>query len=211
VLAVTNPVLQPYTVNTLSARQVASGSAQFHRDFGAQMATISQSLAMLTYDQARQAVIDEVSKKKGPRATAPVHIWDAAGYVLAQEIKAEREYPPFDRATRDGYAVRALDAHTGATLRCAGEIKAGDNATTPLGRWTCVQIMTGAGVPPGADAVVMVEHTARKGDNVNFDRTANQGQNIVPKGSEARRGQVVSATLKWLWPPRSAPLNSSVP
>ncbi len=92
-------------------------------------------------------------------------------------------------ATR--YAL--LDAHTGATLKCAGEIKAGDNATTPLGRWTCVQIMTGAGVPPGADAVVMVEHTARKGDNVNFDRTAQSGQNIVPKGSEAQRGQVVLA------------------
>jgi molybdopterin molybdotransferase len=157
------------------------------------MATISQSLDMLSYDQARQSVIDEVSKKKGPRATAPVHIWDAVGYVLAQEIKAEREYPPFDRATRDGYAVRAFDAQTGATLRCAGEIKAGDNATTPLGRWTCVQIMTGAGVPPGADAVVMVEHTARKGDNVNFDRTANAGQNIVPRGSEAHRGQIVLA------------------
>src|ERR1700729_1507887 len=157
------------------------------------MATISQSLEMLSYDQARQSVIDEVSKKKGPRATAPVHIWDAVGYVLAQVIKAEREYPPFARATRDGYAVRALDAHTGATLRVAGEIKAGDNATTPLGRWTCVQIMTGAGVPPGADAVVMIEHTARKGDSVNFDRTAQSGQNIVPKGSEAQRGQVVLA------------------
>src|ERR1700742_1393827 len=157
------------------------------------MATISQSLEMLTNDQARQSVIDEVSKKKGPRATAPVHIWDAVGYVLAQEIKAEREYPPFHRATRDGYAVRALDAHTGATLKCAGEIKAGDDATAPLARWTCVQIMTGAGVPPGADAVVMIEHTARKGDSVNFDRTANPGQNIVPKGSEAHRGQVVLA------------------
>src|ERR1700748_1120020 len=109
------------------------------------MATISQSLGMLSYEQARQSVIDEVTKKKGPRSTAPVHIWDAVGYALAQEIKAEREYPPFHRATRDGYAVRAPDAHTGATLRCAGEIKAGDDATAPLARWTCVQIMTGAG------------------------------------------------------------------
>jgi len=146
---------------------------------------------MLTYDQARQSVVDEVSKKKGPRSTAAVSIWESIGYVLAQEIKAEREYPPFDRSTRDGYAVRANDAHTGATLRCAGEIKAGDNATTPLERWTCMQIMTGAGVPPGADAVVMIEHTQRKGDSVNFDRSANPGQNIVPRGSEAKRGQIV--------------------
>ena len=175
------------------------------------MATISQSLDMLTYDQARQSVIDEVSKKKGPRATAPVHIWDAVGYVLAQEIKAEREYPPFDRATRDGYAVRALDAHTGATLRCAGEIKAGDDATTPLARWTCVQIMTGAGVPPGADAVVMIEHTARKGDNVNFDRTAQlrpehraEGQRSASRPNCACARRAASATAKSLSPLRLA-------
>jgi molybdopterin molybdotransferase len=146
---------------------------------------------MLTYEQARRAVIDQVQTKKGPRATANLSVWDALGYVLAHEVKTDREYPPFDRSTRDGYAVRASEAASGATLRCAGEIKAGDTVTQPLASGTCVQIMTGAAVPSGADAVVMIEHTQREADAVRFERAAKAGQNIVPRGSEARAGQTI--------------------
>jgi molybdopterin molybdotransferase len=146
---------------------------------------------MLTYEQARRAVIDQVQSKKGPRATANVSVWDALGYVLAEEIRTDREYPPFDRSTRDGYAVRASEAGPSANLRCAGEIKAGDAVTQPLAPGTCVQIMTGAAVPAGADAVVMIEHTQREADTVRFERAANAGQNIVPRGSEARASQTI--------------------
>jgi molybdopterin molybdotransferase len=146
---------------------------------------------MLTYEQARRAVIDQVQAKKGPRPTANVSVWEALGYVLAQEVKTDREYPPFHRSTRDGYAVRASEAANGAKLRCAGEIKAGDAITQPLAVGTCVQIMTGAAVPPEADAVVMIEHTQRQGDAVRFDRATRPGQNIVPRGSEANAGQTI--------------------
>lgn len=146
---------------------------------------------MLTHEQARQAVIEHLQTKKSPRATTVVSVWEALGYVLAQNIKTDRAYPPFDRATRDGYAVRASDATNGADLRCAGEIKAGDTATTPLARWTCVQIMTGAALPPGSDAVVMLEHVQREGDNIRFDRDTRPGQNFVPRASEAKSGQVI--------------------
>ncbi len=108
-----------------------------------------------------------------------------------KQIKTDREYPPFDRSTRDGYAVRAADATQGADLRVAGEIKAGDTVTTPLARWTSVQIMTGAALPPGADAVVMLEHVQREGDKICFDRDTRSGQNFVPRGSEAQSGQVI--------------------
>src|SRR6202171_4288728 len=104
---------------------------------------------MLTYEQARRAVIDQVQAKKGPRPTANVSVWEALGYVLAQEVKTDREYPPFNRATRDGYAVFAADAKAGATLKCTGESKAGDRVTKELWAETCVQIMTGAAVPSG--------------------------------------------------------------
>src|SRR5271169_1484323 len=87
---------------------------------------------MLTYEQARQKVIEELTEKKGPRATEQVRVGDALGYVLAQEVKTDREYPPFNRATRDGYAVFAADAKAGATLKCTGEIKAGDRVTKEL-------------------------------------------------------------------------------
>ena len=146
---------------------------------------------MLTHEQARQTVIDQIAKKKGPRSTTVVNLWEALGFVLAQQIKTDREYPPFDRSTRDGYAVRAADAPQGADLRCTGEIKAGDTVTAPLSRWTCVQIMTGAAVPAGADAVVMIEHTQREGDKVRFDRDTRPGQNLVPRGSEAQVNQAI--------------------
>jgi molybdopterin molybdotransferase len=146
---------------------------------------------MLTYEQARNTVIDHFRKEKGPRATTAVNIWEALGFVLAQQVEADREYPPFDRSTRDGYAVHTAEAHQGTVLRCVGEIKAGDTATTPLSRWTCVQIMTGAAVPPSADAVVMIEHTRREGDKIHFDRDTRPGQNIVSRGSEAKSGQAI--------------------
>jgi molybdopterin molybdotransferase len=146
---------------------------------------------MLTYEQARRVVIDQVQSKKGPRATANVSVWNASGYVLAEEIKTDREYPPFNRSTRDGYAVRAAEAVPGANLRCAGEIKAGDSVTQPLAPETCIQIMTGAAVPAGADAVVMIEQTQREADMVRFERAAKAGQNIVPRGSEAQASQTI--------------------
>jgi molybdopterin molybdotransferase len=146
---------------------------------------------MLSYEQARNKVIEEVGKRKRPCATAVVSVWNALGLTLAQEVKTDREYPPFDRSTRDGYAVRSKEATPGAQLRCAGEIKAGDSVTQSLAAGTCLQIMTGAAVPPGADAVVMIEQTRRKGDLVRFERAAQPGQNIVPRGSEAAAGQTI--------------------
>lgn len=153
---------------------------------------------MLTYEQARRTVIEQVEKAKGPRASANISVWDALGFVLAEELKTDREYPPFHRSTRDGYAVRAAEAPAGATLRCVAEIKAGDTVARPLVPGTCVQIMTGAAVPDGADAVVMIEHANRDSDSVRFERAARPGQNIVPRGSEARRGDTILSSGKRL-------------
>jgi molybdopterin molybdotransferase len=146
---------------------------------------------MLSYEQARQIIIEEIRKRRGPRAAGSVSVWEALGLVLAQEVKTDREYPPFDRSTRDGYAVRAKEMAPGVSLKCAGEIKAGDTVSEALQVGTCVQIMTGAAVPQGADAVVMIEHTKREGDVVRFERVAQSGQNIVPRGSEAAAGQTI--------------------
>ena len=120
-----------------------------------------------------------------------VSVWDALGLVLSQEVKTDREYPPFNRSTRDGYAMLSKDVKPGAQLKCVGEIKAGDTVTQALMPGACVQIMTGAAVPAGADAVIMIEYTQREGDLVRFERTAQRGQNIVPRGSEAHAGQTI--------------------
>ena len=141
---------------------------------------------MLSFEQARQLIITETKSHQVASPTSLRPLADALGYVLAQEIRADRDYPPFHRSTRDGYAVRSREAGENSTLRCFGEIKAGDTVLTPLDPGTCVQIMTGAAVPPGADAVVMIEFTRRSGDAVTFDRDTQTTQNIVARGSEAR-------------------------
>src|ERR1700686_4389405 len=146
---------------------------------------------MLTFEQARQEVISQISKAKPPTATVNLSVWDALGYVLAQDLIAARDSPPFDRATRDGYAVRASESTAGATLRCIGEIKAGDALTQPLEQGTCIQIMTGAPVPPEADAVVMIEYTSREKEFIRFQQAATKGQNIVPAGSETTKNQTL--------------------
>jgi molybdopterin molybdotransferase len=145
---------------------------------------------MLSYQDARQLIIKQSKSHAGPRPTVSVPVCEALGYVLAQEIHTDREYPPFDRSTRDGYAVHASEATQGTSLRCVGEIKAGDTVSLPLASGTCIQIMTGAAVPARADAVVMVEFTTRTQDTVSFEHPTELGQNIVPRGSEAPAGEV---------------------
>jgi molybdopterin molybdotransferase len=145
---------------------------------------------MHTFEEARRTVMAQVLARGEARPTVTLAIGEALGYVSAAKIRTDREYPPFDRSTRDGYAVRASEAAAGATLRCVGEIKAGDSVTEKLPVGACIQIMTGAGVPPGADAVVMIEFARREGERVTFERTTQVGQNIVARGSEARAGEV---------------------
>ncbi|MGB2636922.1 MAG: gephyrin-like molybdotransferase Glp [Candidatus Acidiferrum sp.] len=145
---------------------------------------------MLSFEDARQLVISQTKTHATTRPTLNLPVSDALGYILAQEVRSDREYPPFDRSTRDGYAVRANEARQGASLRCAGEIKAGDTVSEPLAPGTCIQIMTGAAIPAGADAIVMIEFTRRENETVIFDRATQLGQNFVPRGSEARSGDL---------------------
>jgi molybdopterin molybdotransferase len=147
-------------------------------------------LRMLSFEDARQLVITQTKAHATARHTVTLSVSDALGYILAQEVRCDREYPPFDRSTRDGYAVRAKEALRGARLLCAGEIKAGDTVSEQLAPGTCVQIMTGAAIPPGADAVVMIEYTRRENETVIFDRATQPGQNFLPRGSEARSGDL---------------------
>jgi len=147
---------------------------------------------MLSYTEARQKVIEVVGARRTLPAHEVVEVGQALGRVLAEQNVADRDYPPFDRSTRDGFAVRSEDARKlPATLSVVGEIKAGDTFTGNIGPGQCVQIMTGAAVPPGPDAVVMIEHTRPSKTRVMIDRPVERGQNIVRRSSEARAGQVL--------------------
>src|SRR5208282_965262 len=117
----------------------------------------------------------------------------------AEGIVADRDFPPFARATRDGYAVRAADlARVPARLAVVGEVKAGEwpePEVCSVGRGQAVGIMTGAPLPVGADAVVMVEYTSlvaeTAGKSVVIQRSVKPGENFVPRGAEARAGQLL--------------------
>lgn len=114
--------------------------------------------------------------------------------VLAEPVMADRDQPPFDRSTRDGFALRAEDA--GSALKIIGQIRAGESwSGPPLGAGCAIEIMTGAPVPAGADAVTMVEHVELKDESLRLveGRSLNAGENIVPRGSEARADDVVLA------------------
>lgn len=146
---------------------------------------------MLSYQQARETVISRMRAIPRTPSTETVPLRQSLQRILAQDIVSDRDYPPFDRSIRDGYAVRAADTHPGAQLKCIGELKAGDPPTIPVAPGTCIQIMTGAPLPDGADGVIMVEHTSRDGYAVQLDRAIKPGQHIVRQGSEQAAGKTV--------------------
>lgn len=123
--------------------------------------------------------------------TESVDLVPAGGRVLAEPVLADRDLPPFPRSTRDGYGVRSADFHQlPANLRVVGEIKAGEKfeKLPHISPGQAVSIMTGAPVPEGADAVVMVEYTALDGERVEIARNVTAGENIIPRGAEAKQG-----------------------
>jgi len=120
-----------------------------------------------------------------------VAVEEAVGRVLRQAVVAPTDYPPFDRVMMDGYAVRAADLEGNDTLPVRGESAAGAHEAVELLPGTCAGAMTGAPLPRGADAVVMVEQTRREGDLVTFEAPVRRGQHFAPTGEEARKGAVL--------------------
>src|ERR1700724_3456288 len=129
------------------------------------MNTAAQSAGVLSFEDAFDAVREHCRsiRKAGDRPSEEVLLLQAGGGVLAEPVLADRDFPPFPRATRDGFAVRADDLARGITLlRVVGQVKAGDNYDLPVASGEAVEIMTGAAVPTGAHAVVMGGYTDRK-------------------------------------------------
>ena len=144
---------------------------------------------MLSFEQARH-LVEEHASRLCPRGEERVGLLESIGRVLAEPLAADRNFPPFPRATRDGYAVRAADLNPlPATLAVIGEIKAGAEVSLQVGSGQAAAIMTGAAAPAGADSVVMVEYTSRQGDRVSVSRGVAAGENIVPRGAEAKQGE----------------------
>ena len=143
----------------------------------------------LTFAEARETVLRTVGHGRTHPATEEIPLAETAGRVLAAHAAADRDLPALARSVRDGYAVRAIDLP--GELEIVGEVRAGERFAGQVGARQAVEIMTGAPIPSGADAVVMIEHTRRQGGLVAIDRAPEAGQFINPQGCEAAAHEVV--------------------
>lgn len=141
--------------------------------------------------------------------TEPVALGECLGRVLAEDVVADVDLPPFDRSMMDGYALRAADVAAGETaLELAGQVRAGQHEAPAVTPGRAVQVMTGAPVPPGADAVQQVEKTRAEPPRVVILAPVAPGQNIAPRGSETRAGDRVLEAGVTIDPPAIAVLAS---
>lgn len=143
-------------------------------------------MVALTFEQARSCVLTN-ARRGGP--AEPLPALHAVGRVIGENVAADRDYPPFNRSARDGYAVCSADLPGELTI--IGEVRAGQMFEGAIAAGEAVEIMTGAPLPEGADAVVMIEHTERTADRVRIERTHKPGDNFSPRGIEAHAGAIV--------------------
>jgi molybdopterin molybdotransferase len=144
---------------------------------------------MISVEEALRALEAET----GPLDVIELPLDRARGHVLAEPVAADRDFPPTDRSAMDGFAVRAADVtRSGQALDVVGEVRAGQPVgDIEVGPGQAVRIMTGSIVPPGADAVVMVERTAAADDErrVRIDDEPRPGQHIRRRGEDLERGR----------------------
>jgi molybdopterin molybdotransferase len=137
-------------------------------------------------------ILQHCKKVAGSERVERVALPEGFQRVLAETVSLDMDQPPFARSMRDGFALRAEDVQSApVALTCVGEVRAGEMTETVLKNGEAIQIMTGAPVPEGADAVVMVENTNASDGRVHVLRTVRAGENIAPKGSERRAGDTV--------------------
>ncbi len=149
--------------------------------------------ALLPFKQAVKVVDEHIEPITRTEVTG---IDRAVGRVLAEDIVASQNTPPFDRAAMDGYAVIATDTsgaskETPCVLEMVGELHAGDSPGTAVGPGQCIRIATGAIMPEGADAVVMVEDTASRNGRIEIYKEAQSFSNVSKKGEDIRAGETV--------------------
>jgi molybdopterin molybdotransferase len=144
---------------------------------------------MLTFEEA----LEVVGRAAGPpRAVVEaVPLARALGRVLAEDVRLDRDLPPFTRSAMDGFALRAADAAAGRPLRIVGRTTAGESPFATLGEGEAVAIMTGAPLPDGADAVVPVERAERSEATLVVREAPRPGDHVSARGEAAARGSVV--------------------
>lgn len=147
---------------------------------------------LVSVEEAKRAV-DRLFASKGSEA---VDILNACGRTAFEDVYAPRDMPPFDRATMDGYAVKAedifkVDEENPVALKVKGKVEAGDLPTEEIGKGEAIEISTGAATPRGCNAVVMVEYTSKEDDSILVYRPVAPGENILAAGSDIMAGELI--------------------
>jgi molybdenum cofactor synthesis domain-containing protein len=146
---------------------------------------------------SREAALKIIIENINPtREIKEIPLTEGIGRVLAGNVIAEFNVPPFERSSMDGYAVQAQDTFSAGTfspvkLRLIGEQHAGENFEGTVGEGECLQVATGSPIPKGCDAVVMVEFTSGDGEIINIKKPAYPGANISPMGEDIKIGDLV--------------------
>ncbi|HEU4323957.1 MAG TPA: gephyrin-like molybdotransferase Glp [Roseiflexaceae bacterium] len=148
-----------------------------------------------TPDMSVEAALERVLAACAPREPTDLAVWEATGAVLARPVLAPHDLPPFANSGMDGFAVRAADLADATRLQpvalpVAGAVQAGDSAAPPLPPGATLRIMTGAPLPPGADAVVPIEDVAAEGAQVSFFEPTAPGRHVRPAGEDVAAGAV---------------------
>ncbi len=159
---------------------------------------------LIPFEEARRIVLENV---KPVVDIEEVPLLDALHRVLAEDIVAGINVPPFARAAEDGYAVRAEDTfgagqYSPKELKLVGEINTGESKKIKIGRGECVKIGTGAMLPEGADAVVRVEDTEEEDGIVRVYRPVHPGFDVAPEGEDIKKDEIVLTKGTFLNPPK---------
>lgn len=158
---------------------------------------------LVSMDEAKNIFAQKYVPK--PVGTEVVSLSEVYNRVLAHAVISAYDIPPFNRSTVDGYAVNAADTFGAGedrpvTLRLVGGVSVGELPKVRVRKGTLAQIVTGAPIPEGADAVVMVEYTKSKGSRVLIRQAVSTGENVMKAGSDIRKGQTVLAKHTLLLP-----------
>jgi len=144
---------------------------------------------VISIQQARRIVLEKLAPSTRRES---VSVSAAVGRRLAEDVRADADMPPFDRVMMDGFAVHASDTGEGVTLPVDGEVAAGAPGDLLLPGGQARSIMTGAPLPPGADAVIQIEWTHEVGGGVRLERPVQPGKNVAPQGQDLAAGAVVA-------------------
>ena len=156
---------------------------------------------MLTVAQARERILARIRVLE----SEDLPLLACRERVLAEEVRALRDVPPFPNSAMDGYAVRATDVRDASAerpvrLRVVGEVRAGEVPRAPVERSTALRIMTGATIPEGSDAVVRVEDTEERDGQVEVRIAVPKGMSVRAAGSDLRKDDVVATAGRLVTP-----------